>query len=111
MTAARVPGAVLWVCVDCYWTHNYGEPDWECDRKPLALLAGEDLTAGLTREEHAPDCPAFDSDGDYTGAECDCEHDSFSWRECPGCGSILAGDRYALTVWERVENETAGGAA
>jgi hypothetical protein len=101
MSTATREAFTYWVCVDCYTTHHgvredhYGEPD----REPLALIGeDEEVTAGLLWEEH--DClNAVDIDPWAGPEECDCEHVTFSWTPCDGCGSQLGGAREALTVW------------
>lgn len=93
---------LLWVCTDCMFTHANGEasddPSYTPDREPLCLIGpGETVTLGMTWEKHAEDCPnrAAHSFED----ECDCEHVTFSWSPCQGCGSTLGGDRFAMTLW------------
>lgn len=94
MTATEYT-TTYWVCVDCYETHHGVREDWRPapDREPLNLIPEDaEVTTGLLWGEHAEDCP--------NRAECDCEHDTFSWSPCDGCGSTLGGTRDALTVWE-----------
>ena len=88
-----------WVCVDCHMVHHTGEaPDMPEGCEPWCKLEpGQTATSGLLQSEHG--C------GWISGSEfpCDdeCEHDSFSWTRCDGCGSTLGGERFAYTVWEK----------
>lgn len=90
--------ATLWVCVDCYMAHHgllETEMGYEPTHAPLGLLEPDsDVTAGLMWAEHECDRASWD-DGD----ECSCEHQTFSWSPCEGCGSHLGGSREALTTW------------
>lgn len=95
---ATETATTYWVCEDClmaqagYDEHELGRA-FECD--PLNLIPADAVvTDGLLREEH-------DCDGE---PECDCETVDFSRSSCDGCGSHLAGSRYALTVWTREED-------
>ena len=94
----RVPTMPLWLCQDCYVLLVNGDvsPDVEDPGKLLSLLAGDEITAGMLAEHHADGCP---NHPEWSGADCDCEHDTFSWSPCAGCGSNLGGDRYAVTAW------------
>jgi hypothetical protein len=96
----------LWVCVDCHLAYHEGEYTPEEDVQPWSLLDLSDGTPtlitrgifpGLPNTEHSEDC-AFRADPDQ---ECtwdgECEHNSFSWTRCDGCGSTLGGDRHAFT--------------
>lgn len=103
-TATRVLDQphLIWVCVDCYFTHHYGapseDPDYVPDREPLGLIDdGDEITAGMSWEDHADDCP--NREAERWIADCECEHISFTWAFCQACGSMLGGDRFALTVW------------
>lgn len=92
------PVTSLWVCVDCIMLAANGEvsdPPPACP--PMDLLAGHDVTIGLSMADHAEDCPNYP---EWIGAECDCETVAFSTMPCEGCGSRLAGERHAMTVWE-----------
>jgi hypothetical protein len=106
--------ATLWVCQDCYLTHHGYSADElgnTPDREPLGLLGDYgmgNLTAGLMAEEHDDSCPVWLGDPNRPDvpvreAECDCEHDYFSSRQCDGCGSYLAGTRDALTLFTEGE--------
>lgn len=88
----------IWVCQCCMLMHANGEccPDDSHGGdgiKPWALIDGTGyaVTMGMLPEEHDEMC-----EDNY---ECDCEHDTFSSSRCGGCGSWLAGDRYAFTLW------------
>jgi hypothetical protein len=93
----------IWVCVDCYGAHHGLEQHGTPDREPLSLIPEDvDVTAGLLYEEHEEDCLfhtlGHDAPDDY---ECDCERIEFSKSPCEGCGSRLAGEREALTLWKK----------
>jgi hypothetical protein len=85
----------IWVCVDCMMLHANGEmpvDPREGEPEPLSeITEGFEVTAGMLREQHADGC---DGDGD-----CDCETIPFSSAQCEGCGSYLAGERHAMTLW------------
>jgi len=81
----------IWVCTDCFLLHANGEHPENPDREPLSLIGpGYSVTLGLTADEHESWC-----DGD----ECACDHIEFWSAACQGCGSALAGERWALTLW------------
>lgn len=88
----------LWVCQCCMLTDACGEccADDSHGGDGVAPWSGFDfarfgVTMGLLREFHRDGC---DSDED-----CDCDRDSFDWSSCDGCGSGLAGERFAFTMW------------
>lgn len=86
----------LWVCLDCLMAHEdpcgLADSGHLPDREPLGLIdPGHSVTSGLLASDHAEDC---------LGEECDCEEVTFTYMPCEGCGSTLAGSRYALTLWE-----------
>lgn len=90
------PSAPLWVCVDCYLTHEgYGsELDYTPDIEPLSLIPSDvEVTAGMLTEYHECDRPLT------MEIDCECETRDFSWSHCEGCGSHLGGTRHALTLW------------
>lgn len=98
--------STIWVCTDCVQHAANGEcggcdPTSGHDRTPLGLLDGEEVTLGLTTEEHDCDDPeTCGEDGEG------CARRGFSWSRCEGCGSQLGGDREAMTVWtEREPND------
>lgn len=110
------PQGTIWVCLDCMMTDANGElPDDrdESQPEPWALWAdwpAGELTMGtLDHECRVTDHTCQDADGYESddcecpageiADECDCEHDSFSWRHCEGCGSSLGGERHAYTYW------------
>jgi ribosomal protein L37AE/L43A len=87
----------VWLCIDCLVMLANGEESPDADREPLSEIGEDDeITLGLFLEEHASDCAAREQ-----GAECDqeCDHDHFSSDPCEGCGSRLAGERHAATLW------------
>lgn len=92
-----VPGGLIWVCVDCYLTHHgYDEHElgYKPDSEPWALWTEvADITSG-----GACDCP----EGEDEDLECD--HVTFSWIACDGCGSTLGGAREAMTYWIQSED-------
>jgi len=94
----------IWVCQCCMLQHANGEccPDDEHGGDHRAPWSAIDSTrfrawSGLAHDEHAEDCltriQGANRPGDY---ECECELESFSRRQCGGCGSWLAGERYAF---------------
>lgn len=101
----NTPGGTIWVCQDCMFMHANGEEPLDrpatepelWNRFPLAA----EISMGLGREEH--DCD-YATGGEY--GECDCEHQSFSWQSCDGCGSTLGGDRHAFTYWTDEDTTT-----
>lgn len=87
--------ANVWGCIDCTLTHANGECGENPDREPLGLIKpGEELTMGLPAGEHADSCTEVDRE-----EGCDCERQEFSNSDCDLCGSALAGERHAFTVW------------
>lgn len=101
----------IWVCQDCLLHHANGECG-NCHENILAIGEGEDahdrepwcwidnadqqVTMGSRQEEHI--CGR--QNGTYFDeCDCDCEMNTFSWHSCDGCGSRLAGERYAFTLW------------
>lgn len=94
-------GFTIWVCEDCYESHH-GVFDRVANSlaPPLGRIPeGYHLTSGLW--PHDESCPNV-VDGEWMGEhDCDCEIIHFSKSPCEGCGSTLAGVRYALTLWER----------
>lgn len=91
-----------WVCVDCHMTHHTGEaPDMPEGCEPWSKLEeGQTATSGLLQAEHACGWEDMDRDSEPT-CDYECEHVSFSWSDCDGCGSTLGGERFAYTVWEK----------
>lgn len=86
----------IWVCTDCEAVHANGEigdPDHTPDREPLGLLDGQDVSLGMTFDEHECEAPGE--------VECECEQTTFSWSRCEGCGSQLGGARAAMTIHEK----------
>lgn len=97
----------IWVCQCCMLAHANGEC---CANEqhggdgfePLRLVkAPFNLAMGMGHEEHADDCLRHTMHGqeppDY---ECDCETDTYSTSQCEGCGSILHGERHAMTLFK-----------
>jgi len=92
----------IWVCQCCMLDHANGEccADDQHGGDGIApwatLAADEHVTMGLLTDEHDEECPRRAGDRE---AECDCERREFSTSQCEGCGSWLAGDRYAFAAW------------
>lgn len=90
MTTIASP-VTIWACIDCTLMHANGECTETPDREPLSLIPdGAVVTLGTL--EHEEWC---DPDAD----ECECERMDFSKMWCQACGSTLAGERHALTIW------------
>lgn len=99
------PQGTLWVCYDCLianvndeWPQSFPEmqPElrrwWEYDRPlPWSIEFDTDVTPGLMDEHHGDWC--IDRDA------CECAGIEFSHSACHGCGSQLAGSRFAYTWW------------
>jgi hypothetical protein len=86
------PTVVQWVCQCCMLVLANGECCAEThDAEPMNKFDDIHATLGMLKEEHADEC-------DGEGA-CDCERKDFSWSSCDGCGSILGGERHAVTGW------------
>lgn len=91
----------IWVCQCCALSHANGEccaddSHGGDEREPWSEIGPDvEVTAGLLDEQH--ECGVTFADRD----ECECERREFSWSRCDGCGSFLAGHRYAHTLWSR----------
>lgn len=92
----RSPVTTLWVCVDCLLVRETGESTEAPDREPWTALPDADVTLGALCEIDKGEHYATDPDGH---AE-ECERLSFSRLACDACGSALAGERHAYTLWE-----------
>lgn len=93
----------IWVCIDCMLEHANGEssldrPDSEPTPWSLWQFPGRDITMGMLWEEHHENCS--NRAAESITEECDCEHIDFSSSDCDGCGSMLAGERFAFTYWQ-----------
>lgn len=92
----------LWVCVDCMILHANGEQPTDPqpgEPEPLsAIPPHHTVTAGLLSEEHHDGCAYVGGTAD----ECECAEINFSSASCEGCGSHLAGERHALTLWQEL---------
>jgi len=94
----------IWVCQDCMLHHANGEcgschmddeGTWNGhDRKPWSKTNPVNVTMGMLDEQH--DCIP---DWDGSRIDCDCGTTNFSTSSCDGCGSNLAGERHAFTLW------------
>lgn len=69
----------IWVCTDCLFARE-GDGTENPDREPWGLLPTADVSLGVLWPEH-------------------CERRDFDTAPCDGCGTPLAGERYAYTVW------------
>lgn len=94
MSGTLAPGGIIWVCTDCYFAHHgYDSHElgyepccevWSLWEAPIEITAGGACECGGVTDE---------------GYDCECDHDSFSWRSCDGCGCTLGGVRHAMTYW------------
>lgn len=91
--ATAKPIGTAWVCVDCLMADEGDGPVEGADCAPWSRIGDCDVTPGLLEEEHSSWCE--------NPEECECEVDTFSRSSCDGCGSHLAGERHAYTMWER----------
>ena len=100
MSDGRVELATAYtVCVDCYVIEangEFGDDEYIPDRDPLGEIPeGATVTSGWLDSE-------YETRGmtppDWENGEDDSL--GFSWAPCDGCGSVLGGERYPLTVWE-----------
>jgi len=100
----------IWVCVGCLMMEANGENigDGGDGIQPLAIIEPPYfLTLGMGWEDHATDCLIFKDKnrGNVAnikgGYECECETNTFSKSQCEGCGSFLAGERHAMTLWKK----------
>ena len=82
----------IWVCVDCLLARE-GDGTESPDREPWGLLKGEQITLGMMQSEHTNDSE------DCLTSECDCVFRAFDTSDCEACGSRLAGERHAYTLW------------
>lgn len=97
-----------WSCADCITLIANGEmPGHMTDTERADFTArfeigttgtGGDITPGMLRAEHTAGCPNGDQITAGT-ADCDCETITFSGTPCTTCGSRLAGERHAVTLW------------
>lgn len=105
MPGKRNVPTLLWVCVDCIVLEANGEMPTDPtpgEPEPLSDIPADcDLTVGMMASEHDEDCPVREQleSNSAVDTECECEHRSFSWSQCDGCGSSLGGERFALTMW------------
>jgi hypothetical protein len=82
---------------ECCPTNDHGG-DSRIPWSEVSFLAGYTVTMGLASDEHEKNgC----TEGDREEG-CDCETNTFSKSRCDGCGSWLAGERHAFTLWQRV---------
>jgi hypothetical protein len=90
----------IWVCPCCMLTHANGECRADDSHggdflEPLGSIRPEDaLALGLAEDEHHEQCTPRDRENG-----CDCEVNPFSHLQCDGCGSFLAGERHAMTLF------------
>ena len=96
--------ATEWVCVDCHLSIAGYSSDETGRTMPTPFESDPSVTDAVNGSAPA-DCDAckadgvtFDDDGAWYEIHADHDHDSFSLSPCRGCGSTLAGDRYAVTI-------------
>lgn len=77
----------IWVCENCMYAHAYGETLHDTDPTPLTKLEGLEVTQGIMEDDH--------------NGWCGCERIDFSSASCDGCEQTLAGERHALTLWDK----------
>jgi hypothetical protein len=100
----------IWVCLCCLFARE-GDGcagQHEHTDEPWALIDSDPsvrVTAGMSWEEHAGDCANRRATHSRID-DCDCERDSFSASSCDGCGSALAGERHAYTLWKQRRHST-----
>lgn len=58
-----------------------------------------DAAMGLSADGHHDECEVRITGEHSANEECDCETREFSTSQCEGCGSWLAGDRHAFSLW------------
>lgn len=85
----RYAQGVLWVCVECLMAR---EAD-DTEEYPNAWSREPDIDVTLGQLYEAHDCD------DPTSGICSCDHRNFSTSRCDGCGSHVAGERFAYTWW------------
>lgn len=97
----------LWVCQCCMLEHGNGEccADDSHGGDGVAPWSAFDfarfsVTMGLLRKYHEGGCLADE--------DCDCERESFGRWPCSGCGSGLAGERFAFTMWREQQRFDTG---
>lgn len=105
------PTTRQWVCQHCMFHLVNGdctEPD-TCTpgsgdgNDPMHLFGSMHVTPGMLSEYH--ECGR--QDGEDVD-ECDCEEQwFFSWSSCDGCGSLMGGERYAVTGWIPIKETVA----
>jgi hypothetical protein len=102
-----------WVCVDCYLAVA-GYDSHETGHDMPSPFGSDETVTDVVNGSPVEECEACRADGitEWDGSDCDAldahsehDHDSFSLWECAGCGSSLAGDRYAVTVERTTEGE------
>lgn len=97
---------IIWVCQCCMLIHANGECCADDDHggdgvEPWAAKPDDySVTMGLLASEHHKDCDVYKEGGWPVNYECDCERIEFSSSSCEGCGSRLAGSRYAFAYWQ-----------
>lgn len=95
----------IWVCQCCALIHANGECCPDDDHggdgiEPWSAKPDEySVTAGLLASEHNGNCEVYKLGAWPVNYECDCERIEFSGSSCDGCGSHLAGSRYAHSYW------------
>jgi hypothetical protein len=106
----RVDSITIWVCMCCMLTDANGECCADDSHggdgiEPWSDVNAQfEITMGLLAEEHHEECQVRITGGWLVDYECDCERREFSWSSCDGCGSSLAGSRYAFALWPKATN-------
>lgn len=100
MSDGRVELATAYsVCYDCYAMEvngELGDDTYTPDRDPLGEIPRDaTVTSGWLDSEYTA---RGETPPDWESGEDDSL--GFSWAPCDGCGSVLGGDRFPLTVWE-----------
>jgi hypothetical protein len=103
----RNDAILIWVCMCCMLSHANGECCADDGHggdgiEPWSDVNAQfEITMGLFAEEHHEECQVRIT-GDWpVNYECECASNEFSTSKCDGCGSWLAGSRYAFALWPR----------
>lgn len=80
-------------CVDCYMTTALGEPSDDPDYTPAVVPL-----SSLDRDERPEIGWKFPTEGMRNNPDGDTVL-GYSKTPCECCGSTLAGDRYAVSIW------------
>lgn len=98
-----------WLCPCCLFAAEYGE-QCDCephegnfyvppsDPHPHGLLGFLDVPEGWHFAMGVLESGHWCSEDDRESGDCDCGQRDFDKSQCDGCGSRLAGNRYAFTA-------------